>query len=121
MVRSIIFTYKLLASCIIISFTILKRLIESNQKGQIVMEKPVRYSNVLFFICAVFLLTGCSSWNSLNGTQKGAIIGGTGGAVLGNTTSGGRTSGTLIGGAAGAVGGGLIGRELDRRDRRRYR
>ncbi len=63
-------------------------------------------------------LSACSTWRKLNDTERGAVIGGGSGAVIGNAVGGG-VGGTLIGGAAGAAGGALIGNELDERDRRR--
>lgn len=63
----------------------------------------------------------CSTWRKLNNTEKGAIIGGGSGAVVGGAVGG--NTGALIGGAGGAVGGGLIGHEVDQdeRDRKRHR
>lgn len=57
---------------------------------------------------------GCSTWDKLNKTEKGAVIGGTSGAVIGGETGG--TGGAILGGTAGAAGGGLIGREMDKED-----
>ncbi|MCB0324433.1 MAG: hypothetical protein KDD69_12710 [Bdellovibrionales bacterium] len=66
------------------------------------------------------LLAGCSdtSWNprEWEQTEKGAAIGGVGGAALGAAASENRATGALVGGAAGAAAGGLIGRELEQRD-----
>ena len=56
-------------------------------------------------------LPGCSTWDKLDRTEKGAVIGGGSGAVLGSAVGG--TTGTVVGGAAGAVGGGLIGRHTE--------
>ena len=65
--------------------------------------------------CAAMLLmlSGCSTWRKLNGTEKGAVIGGGTGAVVGNIVAPG-VGGTLVGGTVGAVGGGLIGNEQDK-------
>lgn len=70
-------------------------------------------------LCAamVTILSGCSTWGKLDRTEKGAVIGGGTGAVIGNIVSPG-LGGTAVGGAIGAVGGGLIGHEQDR-DRRK--
>jgi len=79
------------------------------------------------FFRTVLILTivsgclGCSTWNKLDNTEKGAIIGGASGAAVGNAVGGRGPAGTLIGGAAGAAGGALIGREMGKNDRRRYR
>ena len=67
-------------------------------------------------IC-VMMLSGCSTWRKLNGTEKGAVIGGGAGAIVGDIVAPG-VGGTVVGGALGAVGGGLIGHEEDK-DRRR--
>ena len=64
------------------------------------------------------VLPGCSTWRKLNGTEKGAVIGGGTGAVVGEVVAPGG-GGALVGGALGAVGGGLIGREEDRGKKRR--
>ncbi len=60
------------------------------------------------------MVSGCGTWRKLNNKEKGAVIGGGTGAVVGNIVSPG-LGGTVVGGAAGALGGGLIGREEDRR------
>ena len=62
-------------------------------------------------------ISACSTWRKFNDTERGAVIGGGTGAVIGNAVSGG--GGAIVGGAAGAVGGALIGNELDERDKRR--
>ena len=64
------------------------------------------------------LLSGCSTWDKLNNTEKGAVIGTGTGVAVGNVISPG-IGGTVVGGALGGAGGGLIGREEDRK-RRRY-
>lgn len=65
----------------------------------------------------MLLASSCSTWNKLDKTEKGAVIGGGSGAVLGGATAG--TTGSLIGGAVGATAGGVIGHQVERRDRRR--
>lgn len=73
---------------------------------------------VLFLLTAFFvLLSGCSTWHKLNKKERGAVIGGTAGAVVGNYSHG--SGGAVVGGVTGAVAGGLVGRELDRDDERR--
>ena len=57
-------------------------------------------------------LSGCSTWNKLDKTEKGAIIGGGSGALIGGAVTRG-AGGALIGGAAGAVGGGVIGHQME--------
>lgn len=60
----------------------------------------------------MIVASGCSTWDKLDRTERGAIIGGGGGALVGGAAGGG--GGALLGGAAGAVGGGVIGHELDK-------
>jgi outer membrane lipoprotein SlyB len=79
------------------------------------------FFKTVLFLVVVWGGIGCSTWNKLDNTEKGAIIGGASGAAVGNAVGGRGAGGTLLGGAAGAVGGGLIGREIDKNDRRRYR
>lgn len=71
----------------------------------------------------VVMTQGCSTWNKLDDTEKGAVIGGGSGAVIGNAVSPG-VGGTVVGGALGAVTGGVVGNEIekdnDRSRRRRY-
>lgn len=59
---------------------------------------------VLLATCA---LSACSTWNKLDRTEQGAVIGTGGGAVLGGAVGG--TEGAVIGGVLGGVGGGVIG------------
>lgn len=66
------------------------------------------------------LLSGCSTWNKLDDTEKGAVIGGGSGVAIGNAVSPG-LGGTVVGGTIGAVGGGLIGHEQEEHDRHRRR
>lgn len=81
----------------------------------------MNYIKTLLILAVVSCCFGCSTWNKLDNTEKGAIIGGASGAAVGNAVGGRGPAGTLIGGAAGAAGGALIGREVDKNDRRRYR
>ncbi len=84
------------------------------------MNRKIVYA--LFCLALVGLLvavSGCSTWNKLDRTEKGAVIGVGSGAAVGAAAGG--TPGALIGGAAGGVGGGLIGNELDKDERRRGR
>jgi len=65
--------------------------------------------------------TSCSTYKSMNNTEKGAVIGAAGGAVAGgvigkaagNNPALGAVIGTVVGGAAGAV----IGRQMDKQAR----
>ena len=67
---------------------------------------------ILVWILIIVLLSGCSTWDKFDRTEKGAVIGGGTGVVVGNIVSPG-VGGTVIGGALGAVGGGVIGHETD--------
>ncbi|MCB0358317.1 MAG: glycine zipper 2TM domain-containing protein [Bdellovibrionales bacterium] len=55
---------------------------------------------------------GCSTWNKLDRTEKGAVIGGGSGALVGSQVGEG-AGGALVGGALGATAGGVIGHETD--------
>jgi len=68
--------------------------------------------------CLAVMLSGCSTWDKLDRTERGAVIGGGTGAVVGNIVSPG-VGGTVIGGALGAAGGGVIGHETDDRKKKR--
>jgi uncharacterized protein YcfJ len=72
-------------------------------------------------VVAIFPLLGaCSTWDKLNDTERGAVIGGGTGAVVGSAVSD-SAAGPLVGGAVGALGGGLIGNEVEDRDGHRHR
>lgn len=68
-------------------------------------------------LAGTLLLTtvGCSE--PLSTREKGALIGGAGGAGIGALAGGG--TGAAIGGAAGALGGAVVGDQIQRRDRER--
>ena len=73
------------------------------------------------FICVTttMVISSCSTWRKLDDTEKGAVIGGGTGAVVGNIISPG-IGGTVVGGAVGAAGGGVIGHEHDEENKRKY-
>jgi osmotically inducible lipoprotein OsmB len=58
-------------------------------------------------VAVVALMAGCSSWNSMNRTEKGTAIGATSGAVAGAAVGG------PIGAAVGAGVGGVVGHEAE--------
>lgn len=67
-------------------------------------------------------LTNCAEPTGPN-TQRGAVLGGLGGAVLGGVVghqSGNALEGAALGGALGAGGGALYGNAQDQDQRRRY-
>ncbi len=64
-------------------------------------------------LAAVLGLGGCSTWDKLDDSEKGAVIGAGAGAAGGAAVSGGSALGT----AAGAAVGGVVGHEVgERRD-----
>jgi len=72
------------------------------------------YRNVIILVLAVFAtfgLTACSTWDKLDRTEKGAIIGTGGGAAVGGLAGG--SKGAVLGGVAGGVAGGVIGHNQD--------
>jgi hypothetical protein len=66
-------------------------------------------------IMAMNLLAGCTN------AEKGAVVGGVGGAALGTLAGGNDTRNAIVGGAIGAVAGTLIGASADRQGYCRYR
>lgn len=71
----------------------------------------IKMSITVSTLCCA-LLGGCSTWNKLDDTEKGGVIGAGSGAVIGNIISPG-VGGTVLGGAVGAVSGGVIGHEVE--------
>lgn len=62
-------------------------------------------------LLATCALTACSTWDKLDRTERGAVIGTGGGAALGAAVGG--TEGAVIGGVVGGVAGGVIGHKTD--------
>jgi hypothetical protein len=62
-------------------------------------------------LLATCSLSACSTWNKLDRTEQGAVIGTGGGAVLGGAVGG--TGGAVLGGVVGGVAGGVIGHNTD--------
>jgi YmgG-like glycine-zipper protein len=76
------------------------------------MRRRNKYAAIaahLFASVALLAVTGCS--RPLSNTEKGALLGGAGGAGVGALL--GKGKGAAIGGAAGAVGGAIIGNQMD--------
>lgn len=71
----------------------------------------MRLAQVILCLLLVVGLAACSTWDKLNKTEKGAVIGTGAGAAVG--AAAGDTTGALIGGATGGVAGGVIGHELE--------
>lgn len=81
------------------------------------------FSKIFTFLLAFFLLAGsvaqAQDHKGWSRKAKGAAVGGAGGAVVGGLLGGGK--GALIGAGAGVVGGGLVGRNQDKKkDPARY-
>ncbi|HKA54518.1 MAG TPA: YMGG-like glycine zipper-containing protein [Candidatus Binatia bacterium] len=74
----------------------------------------LRTSGTAVLVGTLLLTTvGCSE--PLSTREKGALLGGAGGAGIGALAGGGK--GAAIGGAAGALGGAVVGDQIQRRDR----
>lgn len=61
-------------------------------------------------------LAGCASLNNLNNKEKGAVIGATGGAVVGGAigkNNGSTAKGAIIGAVVGGTAGAVIGHQMD--------
>jgi hypothetical protein len=65
-------------------------------------------------LAAVAALAGCTNM------EKGAVVGGLGGAALGTLAGGNDARNAIVGGAIGAVAGTLIGASMDRQGYCRY-
>ena len=75
--------------------------------------KTIRHS-ALIFLAFALLASGC---DSMNKTQKGAVIGAGGGAVVGGVIGralGNTAAGAIIGAAVGGTAGAVIGRKMDK-------
>ena len=84
------------------------------------MRRSTVYSLILVaIIFAQVSISGCATWDKLNTTEQGAVLGTGAGVVVGNAVAPG-IGGTIVGGGLGAVTGGVIGHEVDS-DRRRKR
>ena len=85
------------------------------------MITSIKKSVVL--IMAFSLLLSCNAIKNANNTQKGAVIGGSGGAVIGgiignNVGKGNTALGAIIGAVVGGAAGGYIGHRMDRQAER---
>lgn len=70
-------------------------------------------------VAAFVLITGCATdqygnRRPLTETERGALIGGAAGALLGGLGAGNKTKGLLIGAVGGGIAGGLVGSYMDR-------
>lgn len=84
--------------------------------------RSVRQFVALSTAFAIGGLTGCSSGvapsKTASGAGTGALIGGAGGAIVGNNSSMGTGTGLVGGAAAGALIGGIVGMVQDAKDRK---
>ncbi len=85
------------------------------------MKKRIKNGAVL--IMAMSLLVSCNAIKNANNTQKGAVIGASGGAVIGgvignNVGKGNTALGAIIGAVVGGAAGGYIGNRMDKQAER---
>jgi hypothetical protein len=69
---------------------------------------PRQASRLVLLAAAGLMVTSCETE-----TQKGALVGGLGGAAIGGIAGG--RKGALIGGAAGAIGGAVVGNNREKK------
>jgi hypothetical protein len=95
-------------------------ILTSLQQLPILFKLELKYMRIIIpvYVALILACGGCSTWSKFDDTEKGAVIGGGTGAVLGNLVAPG-VGGTVIGGALGAVGGGVIGHENDDEKKKR--
>ena len=67
----------------------------------------IKLATMTGLIVAIMSVSACTTTQK---TVGGAVVGGVGGAVLGDAVAG--TGGAVVGGVAGAVAGGAVGRNL---------
>ncbi|MGN6511526.1 MAG: OmpA family protein [Chitinophaga sp.] len=68
-------------------------------------------------LAGVLLISSCSTWQGMNNTKKGAVIGTGGGAAAGaviGKAAGNTALGAIIGAAVGGTAGVLIGKKMDK-------
>ena len=78
------------------------------------MRKTIIATSLSALVLAVFAASGAEAASCSSRKATGTVVGGLGGAVLGNAIKGGG-----LGLVAGAVGGGLVGREVGKSGCRR--
>jgi Glycine zipper len=74
-----------------------------------------RMKKVIVMLAVVAGLAGCTN------AERGAVVGGAGGAALGTLAGGNDVRNAIVGGAVGAIAGTLIGASADRQGYCRYR
>lgn len=80
--------------------------------------KTTNRKTILFFatLLAVCGVTGCATWDKLDKTERGAVIGTGGGAAVGAAVGG--TKGAVLGGVAGGVAGGVFEHQREKRNKK---
>ncbi len=84
------------------------------------MKKSIRTTGAVVAFLALIGAgsTGCATWEEMNRTERGAIIGAASGAAVGGAVGrhqGSTTKGVIIGAAVGGAAGAVIGRQMDRK------
>lgn len=82
------------------------------------MTKAIRTSGATLALATFLAMgtSGCSTWNSMNNKEKGAVIGAGGGAAAGAVIGkqvGNTAAGAIIGAAVGGTAGAIIGHQMD--------
>jgi len=72
-------------------------------------------TGLVIVVCLLGGIAACTN------AEKGAVVGGVGGAAVGTLAGGNDTRNAIVGGAVGAVAGTLIGAAADRQGYCRYR
>lgn len=76
-----------------------------------------RINPIVAIVLSATMLFGCSTWQSMDNTKKGAVIGVGGGAATGaviGKAAGNTALGAIIGAAVGGTAGVLIGKKMDK-------
>lgn len=76
-----------------------------------------RINPIVAVVLSASLLFSCNTWNGMNNTQKGAVVGVGGGAATGaviGKAAGNTALGAIIGAAVGGGAGVLIGKKMDK-------
>ena len=71
-----------------------------------------KITSIAISLALIFSLFGCTAIQNANKTQKGAVVGAGGGALIGGLIGG--STGALIGAAVGGGAGALIGNHMDK-------
>lgn len=84
------------------------------------MQHGIRATGVTLAFAAFMVggTSGCATWEEMNRTERGAIVGAATGAAVGGAVGrhqGSTTKGVIIGAAVGGAAGAVIGRQMDNR------